>query len=155
MYGPAPHLRETRSPRKLSQRGRRFISTCAEERAWCSRMVWCRAGLSPHARGTRTRCSPGALSGPVHPRMRGERPSMPPPRNSSVGSSPHTRGTLGPDEPLQARRRFIPAYAGNASGANEMTTATTVHPRIRGERERAERNQVVKDGPSPHTRGTP
>ena len=50
------------------------------------------------------------------------------------GSSPHTRGTLSPDEPLQARRRFIPAYAGNATLAPVEYALLTVHPRIRGER---------------------
>ena len=71
------------------------------------------------------------------------------------GSSPHARGTLGDVIQLAGGRRFIPAYAGNAALSALRRSWAAVHPRIRGERERAERNQVVKDGSSPHTRGTP
>ena len=114
------------------------------------------AGSSPHTRGTlegkgrpvtRRRFIPayaGNASGiircrhvhPVHPRIRGERavntilPLM------GYGSSPHTRGTLLQGVSEQHQDRFIPAYAGNAGPQARSTGCFSVHPRIRGERDR-------------------
>ena len=52
------------------------------------------------------------------------------------------------------KRRFIPAYAGNASWPRNSSTALTVHPRIRGERYKMVGETLKFDGSSPHTRGT-
>ena len=112
------------------------------------------SGSSPHARGTLgdviqlaggRRFIPAyagnaALSAlrrswaAVHPCIRGERTvarkSSPP----QAGSSPHARGTLEEAPDLLAPLRFIPAYAGNATSGTRTARATTVHPRMRGER---------------------
>ena len=91
----------------------------------------------------------------VHPRIRGERPADIEIGRMSVGSSPHTRGTLIRIHPDTDRRRFIPAYAGNASATQPTAGETPVHPRMRGERERRKRIAAALNGSSPHARGTP
>ena len=137
-------------------------------------LVCCSGGSSPHTRGTpevRHGDAPGdrfipAYAGnascarytncatAVHPRIRGERSkkrisyTMPP------GSSPHTRGTPQRRQVLPLRRRFIPAYAGNALLPDTDGDVLTVHPRIRGERACRFGNLPDSLGSSPHTRGT-
>ena len=132
-------------------------------------------GSSPHTRGTRrepermepvgrfipayagnarVRTEP-ASSSPVHPRIRGERPSVLSAGPSPYGSSPHTRGTPGDLQTFVNVSRFIPAYAGNACTAPGRLRSGTVHPRIRGERLLAHIVGVPTHGSSPHTRGTP
>ena len=77
------------------------------------------------------------------------------PRHGAVcGSSPHTRGTLGGKLDALRHVRFIPAYAGNALALHAGTSSPAVHPRIRGERNDPENSLKIKDGSSPHTRGT-
>ena len=72
-----------------------------------------------------------------------------------IGSSPHTRGTLRFPRAIGAMRRFIPAYAGNATYRVSTAWHCAVHPRIRGEREQREGLGIKTIGSSPHTRGTP
>ena len=48
--------------------------------------------------------------------------------------SPRGRGTHEPVSPTGPLRRFIPAWAGNADSSTTWTCATTVHPRVGGER---------------------
>ena len=131
-------------------------------------------GSSPHARGTPPgrhtaaelprfipACAGNACSGrfprfppAVHPRMRGERRTgveLPP---SMDGSSPHARGTP-KNKPAQRRsRRFIPACAGNARRVSAAFRPTSVHPRMRGERNPKDIGVMLQDGSSPHARGT-
>ncbi len=112
-----------------------------------------RGGSSPQARGTRwsgrcrrgtrrfipagagnTRRRPRASEQrAVHPRRRGEHLSMPPARNSSVGSSPQARGTRRRGSAGLRRQRFIPAGAGNTVVARSAARQAAVHPRRRGE----------------------
>ena len=49
------------------------------------------------------------------------------------GSSPLARGTLTCKTHLLQTYRFIPACAGNSQYSTSIPTATTVHPRLRGE----------------------
>ena len=132
-------------------------------------------GSSPHTRGTLLACLAGrpvvrfipayagnalppllaALGRTVHPRIRGERPSVRATTNVTNGSSPHTRGTPGRNDWRCTRERFIPAYAGNASGRHRTSAQRTVHPRIRGERPTRPPLGAYSAGSSPHTRGTP
>ena len=131
-------------------------------------------GSSPHTRGTRidadryrpnTRFIPAYAGNaprmprrptrsPVHPRIRGERKTSDLCKQHPDGSSPHTRGTLHRNVRNLVGRRFIPAYAGNASSACGQRSCSPVHPRIRGEREVLKKRVLVIDGSSPHTRGT-
>ena len=139
-------------------------------RRWLGRPV----GSSPHTRGTRyctnNECETfrfiPAYAGndpsvprelwppPVHPRIRGERFLRPLLRQRDHGSSPHTRGTRPSGGPPPGRKRFIPAYAGNAPEGRPHCPASSVHPRIRGERRIPMRNAGHLFGSSPHTRGT-
>ena len=132
------------------------------------------AGSSPHTRGTRAhgehvRCASrfipayagnagsaraGACTAAVHPRIRGERDIVRAHVNSANGSSPHTRGTPRPQMMQGTRRRFIPAYAGNAPRPVRQRRQTPVHPRIRGERARLVASVDWISGSSPHARGT-
>ena len=131
-------------------------------------------GSSPHTRGTRfrqgcrflclrfipayagnaaSRCEMPATSS-VHPRIRGERNNEIARVAPSIGSSPHTRGTLAEHHRYDAGRRFIPAYAGNAATGLGRCAPTAVHPRIRGERAANHYGDKKRGGSSPHTRGT-
>ena len=131
-------------------------------------------GSSPHTRGTlqaaldqvhrprfipayagnaATRSRAGA-QGTVHPRIRGERYAPGAERARPGGSSPHTRGTHVSCSHLVGKRRFIPAYAGNAGPSQDRPFLPSVHPRIRGERALNLPVAGVCLGSSPHTRGT-
>ena len=112
-----------------------------------------RIGSSPHARGTRVgvaavvglgrfipACAgntgglpPGARSGPVHPRMRGEHGCIGWTAAERPGSSPHARGTLLVGDPDNDVTRFIPACAGNTTQLFGALDMRPVHPRMRGE----------------------
>ena len=144
------------------------------ERSAGGRPAWACLGSSPHARGTRQgvpplsealrfipACAGNAGTSPastarhsVHPRMRGERGLVGVLKPPGGGSSPHTRGTQHgqPEHPLHPR--FIPAYAGNASGSSTVIVHFPVHPRIRGERGLSMSGDSLVIGSSPHTRGT-
>ena len=112
-------------------------------------------GSSPHARGTRLHRSDVLSSGPVHPRMRGERYAEDQEWQPRDGSSPHARGTLSAMRGPAAAARLIPACAGNAPFGGSPTGEKAVHPRMRGERTGAARGNVIAGGSSPHARGTP
>ena len=71
------------------------------------------------------------------------------------GSSPHARGTQRPRNCPGPSRRFIPACAGNAVSVFGDHTRNSVHPRMRGERDRLKSLSQGGDGSSPHARGTP
>ena len=131
-------------------------------------------GSSPHTRGTPhpdAKCRPPLrfipayagnattrlpVSRPrsVHPRIRGERQFVMTPVSTSIGSSPHTRGTLSSSRQSSHHCRFIPAYAGNARRTPSLRRRATVHPRIRGERAANHYGDKKRGGSSPHTRGT-
>ena len=111
-------------------------------------------GSSPHTRGTPKRRRRVRTCPTVHPRMRGERTVAVMIRSAPYGSSPHTRGTRPPAARCGRASRFIPACAGNARRSPGPSGATSVHPRIRGERFLASRLDLGNGGSSPHTRGT-
>ena len=144
------------------------------ERQPLSRQYSSAAGSSPHTRGTQHAAARSAshvrfipayagnavLHVPrhpctaVHPRIRGERTMGNPAPALSIGSSPHTRGTLDRATVPRAAGRFIPAYAGNALITAAYPRETSVHPRIRGERSSFLHARMSGFGSSPHTRGT-
>ncbi len=132
------------------------------------------SGSSPHARGTRhahlprvdrhrfipacagntSRRRARSLFPTVHPRMRGEHDSERDHAHAHAGSSPHARGTRHSRRRGAHPRRFIPACAGNTQAYSPSATASTVHPRMRGEHLSARRTICASDGSSPHARGT-
>ena len=112
--GSSPHARGTRFAGPMDDPDLRFIPARAGNTQPTQRMSILCAGSSPHARGTlrqavdddgvvrfiparagNTRRTPAADPGlAVHPRTRGEHASRRRASRSSVGSSPHARGTL-------------------------------------------------------------
>ena len=90
----------------------------------------------------------------VHPRVCGERTVCGVMALSPSGSSPRVRGTLSASHAAAARRRFIPACAGNAGPLTIEPSLFAVHPRVCGER--GMRSFATKEGTgsSPRVRGT-
>ena len=172
--GSSPHTRGTRDEIRSAVHFQSVHPRIRGERLKFGLFPNAGRGSSPHTRGTLVACRLGAAeprfipayagnapagcdrwSGPaVHPRIRGER-TLPRVKNGTTGgSSPHTRGTLRFRQPHACRQRFIPAYAGNASGCPSPACPRPVHPRIRGERYTSRHPFRVTTGSSPHTRGT-
>ena len=118
----------------------------AARRAW--RFIPARAGNTGAEAGRQPHDS-------VHPRSRGEHfPSL---RRTPrpTGSSPLARGTRLSDGYAGSGQRFIPARAGNTSGARAFSIRTTVHPRSRGEHAGRTMRRASNTGSSPLARGTP
>ncbi len=91
---------------------------------------------------------------PVHPRACGERVENIAAKITLAGSSPRLRGTHHRCNRVDARRRFIPAPAGNAQVPTPPLTRNTVHPRACGERATADLAGGPHAGSSPRLRGT-
>ena len=173
--GSSPHTRGTLEKMFIRQRDERFIPAYAGNALRNACLELGPTGSSPHTRGTpaaapaaavRERFIPayagnagqlpfvGSRSS-VHPRIRGERLACSKVDKYRAGSSPHTRGTRQADQLAFRVHRFIPAYAGNAQQEGPRGANRAVHPRIRGERPKGERKELIDAGSSPHTRGTP
>ena len=136
--------------------------------------VRCRGGSSPLARGTRRppgrrgcprrfiparagntdSCGTAMRLAAVHPRSRGEHPSIAQPGRDAAGSSPLARGTRVGDTTFDLESRFIPARAGNTSQAMRHKGILSVHPRSRGEHAFASCHSRARVGSSPLARGT-
>ena len=133
-----------------------------------------RQGSSPHARGTRTNWStisastriiPACAGNTVakieyealawdHPRMRGEHFLSNEVNSFSEGSSPHARGTHIPSYANKDELGIIPACAGNTIYCVCLSCCTRDHPRMRGEHTTYITKINIKQGSSPHARGT-
>ena len=131
------------------------------------------AGSSPHTRGALDETTGGnspsriipAYAGCTspsyphyaltedHPRIRGVHSGTLPVPPMSLGSSPHTRGALGREVSLMARKRIIPAYAGCTENGATVRSGWTDHPRIRGVHCVMPTLSANCQGSSPHTRG--
>ena len=137
-------------------------------------MVVMEPGSSPHARGTpHPRPWRGCQAGIIpacagntwmsiwiilacrdHPRMRGEHLGIDHYVTINGGSSPHARGTLNITLACQWSNGIIPACAGNTVMPCSLTRRHGDHPRMRGEHLPIRRWRLVKQGSSPHARGT-
>ena len=91
----------------------------------------------------------------VHPRVGGDRAWSISRWSRWPGSSPRGRGTPGRRRGVRRRRRFIPAWAGNAPDFRAGGEGYAVHPRVGGERDACPAEAVAAGGSSPRGRGTP
>ncbi len=131
--GSSPHARGTRGRQRGQQPSMRFIPACAgNTNSGCRR-------IRPRS---------------VHPRMRGEHAMRFDGANVRIGSSPHARGTQVGHHSAVCARRFIPACAGNTALPRPGLARPSVHPRMRGEHQRAWHVLIAATGSSPHARGT-
>ena len=112
----------------------RFIPACAGNSDYCRRHV---------------------LLSAVHPRLRGELSPLMVNSFRNPGSSPLARGTQCGRAKGLTNARFIPACAGNSKMQTEITTACSVHPRLRGELRLLKHCVSLPHGSSPLARGTP
>ena len=131
--GSSPRMRGTHAGHRRSGRHNRFIPAYA--------------GNALPRRSKSETCS-------VHPRVCGERPRSGVTCRIQCGSSPRMRGTLIPDILDPSSKRFIPAYAGNASNPEKINQRLTVHPRVCGERFCSSMDFLNRCGSSPRMRGT-
>ena len=111
-------------------------------------------GSSPRARGTVGRWGRGARVFRFIPARAGNGVDGQQVERLRHGSSPRARGTARARRPDRARRRFIPARAGNGSASATRPSASTVHPRARGERRHRQSPFSWTAGSSPRARGT-
>ncbi len=108
----------------------------------------------PAGAGNRIASSTSQQESPVHPRGRGEQPTTEIMLTTYAGSSPRARGTAHSAGSDGTPVRFIPAGAGNSQISTASRTASTVHPRGRGEQLAIGQLRVNTDGSSPRARGT-
>ena len=108
----------------------------------------------PACAGNARNTAGGRATTTVHPRVCGERLSMPVSPLRSDGSSPRVRGTLDRGYPNNQAIRFIPACAGNAHEFGLLNRPETVHPRVCGERSINHQYLTAHSGSSPRVRGT-
>ena len=132
-FGSSPRVRGTAARCRSSRSPERFIPACAGN------------GAPPPAAG----CGPS-----VHPRVCGERPVRRVALASMCGSSPRVRGTVPARGVGGHIVRFIPACAGNGRSAASTTRASSVHPRVCGERAHVLHASTLRAGSSPRVRGT-
>ena len=143
------------------------------ENAHDSHMNIARLGSSPLTRGKR---NPGVAGGPrdrlipahagktasgaatrrhgwAHPHSRGENHSFREGNTRTQGSSPLTRGKLGPVLQEGLLERLIPAHAGKTGPTCLESWLPKAHPRSRGENSISRRSRARMRGSSPLTRG--
>ena len=90
----------------------------------------------------------------VHPRVCGERKNLTIGGLFHNGSSPRVRGTRAGRHVEPQHHRFIPACAGNAHRDGRRAPASSVHPRVCGERSVLMFRPGNARGSSPRVRGT-
>ena len=131
--GSSPRGRGTPDVVDLSAGGHRFI---------------------PARAGNTSRAAFRAGSSSVHPRAGGEHADSERDPENLAGSSPRGRGTLPGGIGGAAHERFIPARAGNTSGASSPRGRSPVHPRAGGEHGIRPITPMSSGGSSPRGRGT-
>ena len=91
---------------------------------------------------------------PGHPRVGGEQPVIGRPSAMAFGSSPRGRGTVHARHHHAARRRVIPAWAGNRRVRRSASRRMAGHPRVGGEQTCSTMWARATLGSSPRGRGT-
>ena len=162
------------APDRQGPRRRTVHPRAGGEHPRCQVARWGPYGSSPRRRGTPIELAPGvvehrfipaqagntssrrslAWSRPVHPRAGGEHQIRVVYHPRISGSSPRRRGTRPRRPPASARRRFIPAQAGNTSDSMSGRKISPVHPRAGGEHGHDSCPPWTESGSSPRRRGT-
>ena len=114
----------------------------------------CRRRIIPACAGNSVLRSQPPAASPDHPRVCGELGDATAVVAYKGGSSPRVRGTRGFSRNPQARRRIIPACAGNSSGSALTRPHSADHPRVCGELSAAGLRLARITGSSPRVRGT-
>ena len=91
----------------------------------------------------------------VHPRARGGTHDLIFPRADVWGTSPRSRGNPGRPRSRGARRRYIPALAGEPHRLDATPSCPRVHPRARGGTADTSGSVSAAVGTSPRSRGNP
>ena len=113
----------------------------------------CDKRFTPAYAGKIAVCSNPWLRAQVHPRIRGEDPSITNIETGVAGSPPHTRGRFPKINGEYPVGGFTPAYAGKIWLFQTHAGSCRVHPRIRGEDPGPVSRLAVDEGSPPHTRG--
>ena len=101
-------------------------------------------GIIPAYAGSTTKTFSPPRAARDHPRIRGEHFIAVHTSDDAVGSSPHTRGALGPSDLAASKSGIIPAYAGSTRRRPGLRLGPADHPRIRGE------HAALPQTPLPH-----
>ena len=112
-----------------------------------------RCRLIPAHAGKTVRREPRRRHTEAHPRSRGENLQACVLSEDCHGSSPLTRGKHLAGLPVGLFRRLIPAHAGKTYSVSSPSSATTAHPRSRGENGQITSTRRPSAGSSPLTRG--
>ena len=86
--------------------------------------------------------------------MRGEHTLAYKPGDTTLGSSPHARGTHNALLAAIIKAGIIPACAGNTWQSEQSRLVAGDHPRMRGEHIDVWLDDFMREGSSPHARGT-
>ena len=113
------------------------------------------ARITPACAGkTRSACPSSGLC-PDHPRMRGEDTRLRADFPVGAGSPPHARGRLDGEFVPAALFGITPACAGKTYCKPVGVERVTDHPRMRGEDDKVELDELGFKGSPPHARGRP
>ena len=133
----------------------RGSSPLTRGKRWRAAALICAGGLIP-AHAGKTPVHGRAYGSPwAHPRSRGENPTVVGRHLMVDGSSPLTRGKLGPAGSGKSSLGLIPAHAGKTCAYLKYPPIFRAHPRSRGENELFASCFEDVTGSSPLTRGKP
>ena len=111
-------------------------------------------GIIPAYAGNRSRLRRREDTPRDHPRVCGEQVPIFATLTRMLGSSPRMRGTeIGP-QVVEPQAGIIPAYAGNRNWYTGGQTNVRDHPRVCGEQDIADWEEIASEGSSPRMRGT-
>ena len=125
----------------------------ARGKAMQSSMKSCRLGITPACAGKSQRRHWIYSPNWDHPRMRGEKASIPRTWREVQGSPPHARGKAFSVDPRSQKQRITPACAGKSFIRRQTRTWFWDHPRMRGEKSPVIIAWRTVLGSPPHARG--
>ncbi len=114
-----------------------------------------RLNFSPACAGTTPPPAQPCAAPSVHPRVRGDDSSRQSRHGPLFGSPPRARGRRLAHGAAVAGARFTPACAGTTRSRAGCWSATTVHPRVRGDDLSSSSISAISVGSPPRARGRP